>query len=64
LGEKPDSAFAWSEAGWPVQMFEDFLRKVWKDKISFEKLNIANPETLPIGPTTVIGDNVGFTRQA
>jgi len=23
-----------------------------------------NPEPLPIGPTTVIGDNVGFSRQA
>jgi cytochrome P450 len=47
-----------------IQVFEDFLRKVWKDKIEFEKLDIANPEPLPIGPTTVIGDNVGFTRAA
>jgi cytochrome P450 len=45
-----------------TQVFADFLRKVWKSKIEFEKLNIANPEPLPIGPTTVIGDNVGFTR--
>jgi hypothetical protein len=37
---------------------------VWKDKIEFEKLNIANPEPLPIGPTAVIGDNVGFTHAA
>jgi hypothetical protein len=37
---------------------------VWRDKIRFEKLNIANPEPLPIGPATVIGDNVGFTRAA
>ena len=43
-------------------MFEDFLRKVWKSKIEFHKLDIANPEPLPIGPTTVIGDNVGFSR--
>jgi cytochrome P450 len=47
-----------------IQVFEDFLRKVWKNKIQFEKLDIANPEPLPIGPTTVIGDNVGFTRAA
>jgi hypothetical protein len=26
------------------------------------KLDIANPEPLPIGPATVIGDNVGFIR--
>ena len=47
-----------------IQVFEDFLRKVWKSKIEFQKLDIANPEPLPIGPTTVIGDNVGFTRAA
>ncbi len=47
-----------------IQVFEDFLRKVWKSKIEFQKLDIANPEPLPIGPTTVIGDNVGFTRPA
>ena len=47
-----------------IQVFEDFLRKVWKSKIEFHKLDIANPEPLPIGPTTVIGDNVGFVRNA
>ena len=47
-----------------IQVFEDFLRKVWKSKIEFQKLDIASPEPLPIGPTTVIGDNVGFTRAA
>ena len=47
-----------------IQVFEDFLRKVWKDKIEFEKLDIANPEPLPIGPTTVIGDDVGFMSSA
>ena len=45
-----------------IKVIEDFLRKVWKDRIEFVKLNIANPEPLPIGPTTVIGDNVGFVR--
>jgi cytochrome P450 len=45
-----------------IQVFEDFLRKVWKDKIEFVQLNIANPEPVPIGPTTVIGDNVGFLQ--
>jgi cytochrome P450 len=47
-----------------IQVFEDFLRKVWKERIVFAKLDIANPEPLPIGPTTVIGDNVGFRRTA
>jgi len=47
-----------------IQVFEDFLRKVWKSGIEFRKLDIASPEPLPIGPTTVIGDDVGFTRAA
>jgi hypothetical protein len=47
-----------------IQVFEDFLRKVWKSGIEFQKLDIADPEPLPIGPTTVIGDNVGFMRKA
>jgi cytochrome P450 len=46
-----------------IQVFEDFLRKVWKSGIEFSKLDIANPEPLPIGPTTVIADNVGFIRR-
>jgi hypothetical protein len=46
-----------------IQVFEDFLREVWKSGIQFHKLDIASPEPLPIGPTTVIGDNVGFSRQ-
>lgn len=45
-----------------IQAFEDFLRKVWNDKIEFVKLNIANPEPLPIGPRAVIADDIGFTR--
>lgn len=47
-----------------IQAFEDFLRSVWKNRIEFVKLDIAKPEPLPIGPTTVIGDNVGFRRAA
>jgi cytochrome P450 len=47
-----------------IQVFEDFLRKVWANRIEFEKLAIAKPERLPIGPTTVINDDVGFTRSA
>ena len=47
-----------------IQVFEDFPRKVWKSGIEFHKLDIANPEPLPIGPTTVIADNVGFSRTA
>lgn len=43
-------------------MFEDFLRKVWKDKITFTKLAVINAAVLPIGSRTVIADNIGFKR--
>ena len=38
---------------------EDFLRKVWRDKIVFRKLNLANPGRVPIGPNAVIADDQG-----
>ncbi len=48
-----------------IQVFEDFLRKVWTSRIEFEKLmNAANPEPLPIGPTTVRGDKVCLFKAA
>jgi hypothetical protein len=47
-----------------IQVFEDFLRKVWRDKIVFRKLNLANPGRVPIGSNTVISDDIGFGRSA
>lgn len=45
-----------------VEFVKDFLRKVWQDKIQFKNLDLENPEELPIGPTKVIDDNIGFIR--
>jgi len=45
-----------------VELFKDFLRKVWRDKIEFQQLNIPNPKKVPVGPTAVVDDNIGFTR--
>jgi len=47
-----------------ISVFEDFLRKVWRDKIVFRKLNLPNPGQVPIGPNAVIDDNFGFNRSA
>ena len=44
-----------------IEVLKDFLRKVWNDKIEFDKLDLSDPQKLPIGPTTVIDDNIGFT---
>jgi hypothetical protein len=45
-----------------IQVFEDFLRKVWRDKITFHSLNLPNPRQVPIGPNAVIDDNITFAR--
>ena len=47
-----------------IEVFADFLRKVWRDKIAFRKLNLPNPGKVPVGPTAVIDDDIGFTRPA
>lgn len=47
-----------------MQVFEDFLRKVWRDKIVFRKLDLGNPGRVPIGPNAVIEDNLGFARSS
>lgn len=46
-----------------IEVFSDFLRKVWVDKIEFEQLDVANPSKVPIGPVTVIDDVIGFRRR-
>ena len=45
-----------------VMAFEDLLRKVAADRIEFVKVGGADAEKLPIGPNTVIGDDIGFER--
>jgi cytochrome P450 len=47
-----------------IQVFEDFLRKLWRDKIVFRKLDLANAGRVPVGPNAVIDDDLGFTRSA
>jgi cytochrome P450 len=43
-----------------VGLFKDLLREVWSKKIAFIRLNIDHPEVLPVGPRTVVPDNIGF----
>ncbi len=45
-----------------IDVFSDFLRKVWQDKIVFRKLNRPNPGRVPVGPSAVIDDDIGFAR--
>jgi hypothetical protein len=46
-----------------INVFVDFLKMVWQRGIEFEVLDIAEPAQLPVGPGTVIADNIGFTRR-
>ncbi|MET3910468.1 cytochrome P450 [Bradyrhizobium sp. S3.3.6] len=46
-----------------INVFEDLLRTIWKSSIDFVKLDISNPEVLPVGPMTVVRDEVGFLRR-
>jgi len=45
-----------------VDFFKDLLRKVWSKNIDFFRLNIDHPDLLPVGPRTVVPDNIGFKR--
>lgn len=45
-----------------LMAFEDLLRKVHLDRIEFVKIGGNDSEKLPIGPNTVIGDDIGFVR--
>ncbi|MGY4446955.1 cytochrome P450 [Bradyrhizobium sp. i1.3.1] len=47
-----------------ILVFEDFLRKVWRDKIVFRKLDLANLARVPVGLDAVIQDDIGFYRSA
>jgi hypothetical protein len=47
-----------------IEVFAEFLRKVWRDKITFRNLNLPNPRQVPIGPNAVIADNITFARSA
>lgn len=46
-----------------IMAFEDLLRKVWRDRLAFIPVGGDDPEALPIGPSTVIGDDIGFERR-
>ena len=45
-----------------IGLFKDLLRKVWSEKITFSRLTIDHAELLPVGPRTVVSDNIGFQR--
>jgi len=45
-----------------VEFTKEFLRAVWKDKISFVKLDLEHPGKVPVNPGTVLNDDIAFRR--
>jgi hypothetical protein len=45
-----------------MEFIKEYLRKVWKDKISFVKLDIGEPEQVPVNPQTVLNDDIAFKQ--
>jgi cytochrome P450 len=53
-----------------IMVFEDLLRKVYREKIDFVPvgggaevpIGVETSEVVPIGPATVIRDDLGFAR--
>lgn len=47
-----------------VRFIEDFLRRVWADGIRFTRIDAPSPEPLPVGPGTVISDDLTFAASS
>ena len=47
-----------------IYLFKDVLRHIWRENIRFERTGDANAERLPVGPGTVISDDIRFARAA
>jgi cytochrome P450 len=43
-----------------VEVVKEMLRKTWSDRIAFVTLDLETSEKLPVGPGTVIDDNIAF----
>jgi hypothetical protein len=45
-----------------VAFIKEFLRAVWRDRISFVKLDIEKPGQVPVNPRTVLNDDIAFRK--
>ena len=43
-----------------VAFIKEFLRAAWQRGISFERLDLERPEKVPVGPGTVLDDDIAF----
>jgi cytochrome P450 len=45
-----------------VAFIKEFLRAVWRDEVSFVKLDIEKPGQVPVNPRTVLNDDIVFKK--
>jgi cytochrome P450 len=45
-----------------MEFIKEYLRAIWKDNISFIKLDIEKPGQVPVNPRTVLNDDIAFKR--
>jgi cytochrome P450 len=45
-----------------VEVLKEFLRTVWSERITFVPLDLQAAEQVPVGPATVVEDNIAFER--
>jgi len=45
-----------------MEFIKEFLRKVWKDKLSFTRLDVQKPSQIPVNPRTVLNDDIAFKK--
>src|SRR5262249_12318733 len=45
-----------------VEFIKEFLRAVWKNNISFAKLDLKDPSKVPVNPGTVLNDDITFMK--
>lgn len=44
-----------------VELFKDFLRKVWRDGVQFTQIDAEGVKPVPVGPATVVQDDIVFS---
>ena len=45
-----------------IDFVKDVLRYAWAEHLSFRRIEVEEPERLPVGPVVVIEDDIGFVR--
>jgi hypothetical protein len=45
-----------------VEFVKELLRTAWADRLAFVKLDLERPERLPVGPGTIVDDDIAFER--